>query len=264
MKRTNILLTILCLLTTTEHLSSQPKRFEYITAIEGLSQNTVFDIEQDKNGFLWIATYEGLNRFDSYGFKVYYTDTTENSIPSNETRTLLVGSEGRLFVGTADGLCIYNPEYDNFIQIRYKGESLGRINDIFETSKKRILVSSAIGVFYLSQDGTIKNRLPLENRMNNIQEDSYGNFWCTKPQRIFHFNEKGILLKTYYVKPTGLPNSLPSPISSLIVDSKDCIWIGTFRNGPFLLDPKKEIFRPVPLKKGYGAAHPMYYIRDIF
>ena len=142
MKRSFALLLIIFSLCIYSHIWAQGKKFQHYTTSEGLSYNTVFDIEQDRNGFLWVATGEGLDRFDSYGFKIYYSDKSENSIPSNDIRSLLVTRKGDLFVGTSEGLCLYNPEYDNFMGVFFNGLSLGQINDIFETSKGKIFITS--------------------------------------------------------------------------------------------------------------------------
>ena len=263
MKRSTTLRIAFLILTSITTCLAQSKKFDYITTNEGLSHSTVYDIAQDQDGFIWIGTIEGLNRYDSYGFKVYYAENNDRSLPSNEINSLLVGRNGKLFVGTSDGLCIYNQEYDSFTQIRFEDQSLGQISDIFETSKGRILVSSGAGVFYLSADGKIENRLPLEKHMGRIQEDSMGNFWTYKALRLFHFDPAGTLLKTYFVKPPGLPDFIPSPIASIKIDSKNRLWIGTFRDGPLLLNIHEGKFKQIPLEKKYSDTHPMYFIRDI-
>lgn len=239
------------------------KKFQRFTSIVGLSHNTVYDIEQDRDGFIWVATVEGLNRYDSYNFKIYYSEENEHSIPSNEIRSLLVCSNGRLFVGTADGLCMFNPDYDNFTTIRQDDQSLGAISDILETSDGNVLVSTATGIYRLSGNGEIKSRLPLENQMIGLQEDSLGNFWTYKGQRLFNFDKDGTLLKTYYVRQNGLPDYIPSSISSILIDSKNRLWVGTFKDGPLFLDIKKGKFRKIPLKNQVDNNHPMYYVRNI-
>lgn len=241
---------------------SEERKFRHFTTIQGLSYNTVFDIEQDKDGFIWIATGEGLDRYDSYGFKIYYSDKTGNSICSNEVRSLLVTSENRLFAGTTEGLCLFRPEFDDFTRISYNDQSLGHVHDIIQTAGGKILVASRTGVYCLSDHGLIERKLSLENDMLQMQEDSAGNFWCYKRQRLFCFNIEGEILKTYYVRPEGFPDYIPSAISSIRIDSHNTFWIGTFRNGPILFDPVKEKFAPVPLKPETNM-HPMYFVRDI-
>ncbi|MFV0378653.1 MAG: two-component regulator propeller domain-containing protein [Mangrovibacterium sp.] len=263
MNRLLIFLPLIFLILSQSNLWGVDKKFQRFTSEKGLSHNTVYDIEQDHNGFIWIATVEGLNRYDSYNFKVYYSEKNNHSIPSNEIRSLLVCSNGRLFVGTAGGLCIFNPDYDNFTTIKQDGQSLGAISDIFESADGNILVSAATGVFRLSADGEVKLRLPLEPQMNGLQEDSLKNFWAFKGQRLFNFDKDGKLLNTYFVKQNGLPDNIPSPISSILVDSKNRLWVGTYRDGALFLDSQTGKFRKIPLKVLVSDNHPMYYVRAI-
>lgn len=245
------------------HINATEKKFRHFTTSEGLSYNTVFDIAQDSNGFIWAATGEGLNRYDSYGFKVYYSGKTATSLPENEIHSLLVTRKGNLFVGTINGLCLFRPEQDNFQQIQFEEQSLGYIHDIFESSKGQIMAATATGVYYITEEGTVKERLPLENGMFQIQEDAQGNFWSFKRQRLFNFNAKGDILKTYYVRPDRAPESIPSAISCIKIDSRNQLWIGTFRHGPILVDPVLQKLKPFYLKDAPGKAHPMYFVRDI-
>lgn len=263
MNRILVFLLLLILPSLFKGLEASEKRFQHFTTSEGLSYNTVFDIDQDQNGFLWIATGEGLNRYDSYGFKVWYADKSGQSIPSNEVRALLVTQTGTIMAGTTEGLCIYNPDYDNFSHVLYENRSLGYIHDIIGTSKDKLLISSRTGIYYATVGGVILERLPLEPDMLQIREDHDGTFWSFKRQRLFHFDETGNLLKIFYVGPEGFPTQIPSSISSIDFDSRNRLWIGTFRDGPVLLDVSESRFRPVPIKTYKGGAHPMYFVRDV-
>lgn len=245
-------------------LKAQEKKFHHFTTIEGLSYNTVLDIDQDRNGFLWVATAEGLNRYDSYGFKHYYSDTTSNSIPSDDVCALLMTRQGKLFAGTSKGLCLFNPELDNFKTVLYEERSLGRIHDLVETGKGLILATSATGVYTLAETGNILNRLPLENDMLQLQEDRDGTLWSFKRQRLFHFNTQGEILDVFYVRPvTGFPDHIPSPISAIRVDSRGQLWIGTYRDGPVLFDALRKKFKPIPTQVPFGNPHPIFFVRDI-
>src|SRR6218665_3824435 len=78
--------------------------YEAISTAEGLSQGLINDMLQDKEGFIWIATKGGLNRYDGYTFKTFTTDLQDpNSISSNAISNLLEDSKGRLWIGTYDG-----------------------------------------------------------------------------------------------------------------------------------------------------------------
>lgn len=244
-------------------VSAAEKKFKHFTNNNGLSYNTVFDIDQDLNGFIWIATGEGLNRYDSYGFKVYYADKSGQSIPSNEVRSLLVTETGTILAGTTEGLCVFNPDYDNFSQISFEEKSVGFVHDMIETGKGDVLISSRTGIYFATTNGKIIKRLPLEPDMLQLAEDKNGTFWSFKRQRLFHFHETGDLINTHFVRPEGYPEFIPSSISSIDFDSENRLWIGTFRDGPVLLDVEKNSFSPLPVKSYSGGAHPMYFIRDV-
>jgi len=257
------LLTVFSFFIIINRLSAQEKKFHHFTTSEGLSYNTIYDIDQDQQGFIWIATGEGLNRYDSYGFKQYYSDTTSLSLPSNEVKSLLVTKKGKLFAGTSRGLSLFNPEYDSFFNIDFGKLKLGSIHDIFETLKGKIIIASETGVYIASESGEILLRLPLENGMLQIQEDSHGNLWSFKRQRLFCFDDNGKILKTFYVKSVGLPDFIPSAILTIKIDSHDQLWVGTFKDGPILFDANKNMFKPIPLNISSNKSHPMYFVHDI-
>jgi len=81
---------------------------------EGLSQSVVSSIVEDKNGFLWIGTINGLNRFDGQNFKQYFSDNSGNGLPSSFIRSLALTPDGNLLVGTDKGLTLYNQSNDRF------------------------------------------------------------------------------------------------------------------------------------------------------
>ncbi|HMR85080.1 MAG TPA: two-component regulator propeller domain-containing protein, partial [Niabella sp.] len=86
-------------------VSAQPGAgYELFSTAQGLSQGMINDMLQDKEGFIWIATKGGLNRYDGYSFKVFTNDPQDTtSISSNAVSNLLEDSKGRLWVGTYDG-----------------------------------------------------------------------------------------------------------------------------------------------------------------
>ena len=79
-------------------------RFEHLTIEDGLSQNVVYAVLQDRRGFVWMGTKDGLNRYDGYAFTVYRHDPFDGAtLPSNYVTALLESADGYLWVGTLDG-----------------------------------------------------------------------------------------------------------------------------------------------------------------
>jgi signal transduction histidine kinase/ligand-binding sensor domain-containing protein len=93
------------------HLAAQDDlRFEHFTSENGLSENFVYTVYQDKKGFLWIGTHDGLNRYDGYGFKKFRHDPADsNSLPDNTIYSICEDGQGNIWMGTNAGLCKYNP-----------------------------------------------------------------------------------------------------------------------------------------------------------
>lgn len=136
--------------------------FKQISLNEGLSQSTVRCILNDQNGFIWIGTRSGLNRFDRYSLKSYvYKKNDPKSIPGNQINFIHEDKTGNIWVGTENGLALYNPDSDNFDAIKYQNKPLlvrsavelpesvvfggeGIIYE-FNFSKKRIQVIPTIG-----------------------------------------------------------------------------------------------------------------------
>ncbi|HEY6940592.1 two-component regulator propeller domain-containing protein [Dokdonella sp.] len=105
-------------------------RFRNIGVEQGLSQASGVDIAQDRHGFIWVATQDGLDRFDGYGFRVYKHDRGDpSSLAANNVHRLLVDRRGRLWVGTTSGgLSRYDERldrFDNFIPDASRADAIG-------------------------------------------------------------------------------------------------------------------------------------------
>jgi len=84
-------------------------RFSHLTERDGLSNNFVHAIVQDGDGLIWIATENGLNRFDGYGFKSFYANAADTqSVQNNRIQQLLADNKGRLWGTTTDGVFCFN------------------------------------------------------------------------------------------------------------------------------------------------------------
>ena len=105
--------------------------FHHLRVSDGLIQGSVQAITQDRHGFMWFGTQQGLNRYDGVNFKTYLNDPQDpHSLPSNWIWDLFVDAEGRLWVGTHEGgLALYDEEIDGFHQY---GEEHAQVRDIAE------------------------------------------------------------------------------------------------------------------------------------
>ena len=195
---------ILFLLTLINLAYSQNVIFKSITTQEGLSSNDVNCLLQDKLGFIWIGTDNGLNRFDGSEFKVYRNNQSNpNSISDNSIWSLFEDRTGNIWVGTKGGvLNKYLPALDKFERV------------------------------YLNEDKYT------ETSITSILEDSDGLFWIgTYSQGLFRYETKTGKTTSWVYDPTNKKGLSNNYISSLLQDEAGFIWISTY-NGLNRLNPK--------------------------
>ena len=104
----------LCILTALPSYAQNAVHYYFKTMDirNGLSQNTVYQILQDRKGFMWFGTKDGLNRYDGLSYRVY---KKENSgLGKNFITALYEDHEGNIWIGTDGGVFIYNPVLDSF------------------------------------------------------------------------------------------------------------------------------------------------------
>ena len=109
---------LLLFLTGCLHAQQTTEAASVVTVNNGLSQGMVFDILQSRDGFIWIATKDGLNRYDGYHCKIFWPDPFDRfSISASDIRKIYEDSRGRLWVCTPLGLDIYIPESGRFFHV---------------------------------------------------------------------------------------------------------------------------------------------------
>ncbi|MBK9734241.1 MAG: hypothetical protein IPO92_04445 [Saprospiraceae bacterium] len=146
-------------------------KFESLTTTDGLSQGMVFDMLQDKEGFIWIATKDALNRYDGYEFKVFTNDPFNNSSLSyNTVVRLFEDSKGRIWAGTENsGLNIYDKKKGVFHRLvnsvtNANSISGNNIRAIEELSDGRMLIATVgngLNIITLPDDFFTNNTSPV-------------------------------------------------------------------------------------------------------
>ena len=128
-----------------ESLSGQSYYFRNYQVESGLSHNSVICTLQDKQGFLWFGTKDGLNRFDGYTFKVFRSDSKDSSsIGSNFIQTLYERG-GKLWVGTDKGLYQYDEKTEKFSLLKITTNSY--IRDITEDKRGNLWFISGFTLY---------------------------------------------------------------------------------------------------------------------
>lgn len=94
--------------------ASAKHQFEHYDMVNGLSHNTVLAIAQDKYGLMWFGTKNGLNRFDGHSFKTYFSDAFSENPNNGYINALACSADNRIWIGTNEGLYIYDCDADTF------------------------------------------------------------------------------------------------------------------------------------------------------
>ncbi|HSH20278.1 MAG TPA: two-component regulator propeller domain-containing protein, partial [Draconibacterium sp.] len=197
-----LMFTLLCVVLFGQQ-SSLLKTF--LTVEEGLSNNEVTSIVQDKDGFIWIGTRGGLNRYDGYGFKIFnQIPGDSNSLVNPSIESLFVDGRGKIWIGTkSGGVSKYDPEtgiFKNIVSNYGQTSNLipdNRILCFHEDKKGRIWMGTwENGLVIYDQENNTSLKY-LNEMVNSIVETSSGQIWVGTENGLFEYLETDNLFKRY-------------------------------------------------------------------
>ncbi|AYB31958.1 two-component regulator propeller domain-containing protein [Chryseolinea soli] len=119
----------------------------------GLSNSTVTSITKDKYGFIWIGTFDGLNRYDGYSFTKFRTRFEDTlSLPDNQVNALTGDSTGKIWIGTRRGAAVMEPRSSTFSRIRFYDASGHELSNrpyvnILRYHHNHVFIGTSFGVF---------------------------------------------------------------------------------------------------------------------
>lgn len=211
---------------------------------DGLSSNSVWDIIQDSEGFLWFGTQNGLNRFDGKNFKTYQNQPDDTlTIGNNFIHSIIEDSQNRMLVGTSKGLYLFNRADDNFINIALQpiNSEEVKVNDIIEDHLGNIWVAThGSGLYHLDASLKVKKHywenkkegsIPM-NFIWTVVSDYKGNIWLgTAGKGLAHFDMQTETFTA--INRVSNLNISSQTIYSLYYDVNNRLWIGTSGMGLF-------------------------------
>lgn len=215
-----------------------------------LSSSLTTAITQDSQGYIWIGTEYGLNRFDGISFKAYHhVEDNDGSIRNNIIRSLFSDSEGKLWIGYLNGLQLYDPMTDRFKDISF-GEIQRPLNisNIYELNNGKIWVeASRMGVFEIDKDNHTAVRVKALRDLcgtDNIiflYEDNIGRIWVST-------YDKGLIcINSELTKVTGTYfQNRPGIQGGKISQNKDNILIVAFGQDLYMFDEVRKEFVVIP------------------
>ncbi|MCO4798639.1 MAG: hypothetical protein KC484_05470, partial [Colwelliaceae bacterium] len=241
-------------------------KFKHITPADGLSQSSIFDIIQDKQGYIWIATQDGLNIYDGIKFKQYRSNIlNENSIADNFIRKLFQDSKGNIWIGTSNGLSKYNNNLDNFENYYHNKDiqnSLldNTIWDIYEDNNNVLWISTELGIHKFDEENNHFINIKIRNvndgqenpfkQVKNIFQDNNGNYWFNRYEGGFSLLSNGLSsntsLKRKIQQEIGINTKVIQQVKYLTKNKE--YWLST-SNGVYVLNDDYELKMSYPLNK---------------
>ncbi len=187
--------------------------FEHLPPEAGLSQSVVTDFVQDDQGFMWLATQDGLNRYDGTEFRIFKEDPkAATGLRGNFVASVDKAPSGEIWIGTNDGgLNRYDPRTGQFTAFLHNPENANSLS---------------------------------ENSVVSVDVDSSGIVWAGTSNRGLNRLDPATGQVTRYLANPADPDSLSTDnILSVLADPGGSVWVGTAGGGLERLDPASGTFR---------------------
>jgi len=226
-------------------------KFDKLSSEDGLSQNSIYDIIQDNQGYMWFATQDGLNRFDGYNFKIFRQDNSSTAGGvSNYINTICQSSLNEIWIGSITGLAVLNAGTSHFKTLKNVPNLAGKnISKIIQAADSSIWVGAmGAGISHLTPDGRLIDTFLLytdslyAQKMQNVKtlfEDMKGNIWVgTDNGGLF------TILASDSNRVLAYPNLNfleRDKITAISQSDGGNIWIGTAQHGVYILGPNHEV-----------------------
>jgi len=208
--------------------------FSHLTTKDGLSQSNVTSIIKDRKGFIWIATRDGLNKYNGYEFIVYRNDPeVASSISSSYTSEVFEDKAGNIWVGSAGGLDKFDREKDAFVHFGDKKNPV-YVKVIFQDQQGNMWIGTKAGLFLFdpvkgnfqgftydpSKPGSLSN-----NDINTIENGINGELWIGTVNGLNIFNPASQKFTRFYNDPANYKSIAGNIIKFIFKDSRGNLWI---------------------------------------
>lgn len=241
-----------------------------------LISDKVSVINKDRQGYMWFGTFDhGCSRYDprTGEFLNLSTEAPEPyRIPDNDIGDIIIGKEGKVWIGTGKGLVMYDPA-NAYPELVLSSETEGyklysdHITALYEDRQGIFWIGTYHSlerydretgrVFHYLHDAEIESSISNDG-IFSIFEDSKGRFWIGTLGGGLNLMDRSQGTFTYYVEEDGLPNNV---VYAILEDEDGNLWLST-NYGLSMFDPEKEVFVNFDVRDGLqsnefnlGAAH---------
>jgi signal transduction histidine kinase/ligand-binding sensor domain-containing protein/DNA-binding response OmpR family regulator len=231
--------------------------FKKIDNKQGLSQNGVLAIFQDRDGYMWFGTHYGLNRYDGFTFKTFYRGDSYNDLCGNTIQSVLQDSVGNIWIATIEGISVYNPVTETFYNLNKYSQKESIFKHTILSMKlidSYILVSSNDGLWKFNPGGSLftdkiarricstidnyklQSGLKLES-IKVFQKDKQDNYLLTANNHVII--SKIVDDKLLVIDEIILDNKPDLEITIIYKDNFSNFWAGTANHGIYQINESK-------------------------
>ena len=234
---------------------------EITLMVKGLSQNSIYCILQDSKGFIWIGTWDGLNRYDGYDFIIY---NTTNGLSNPTINTLLEDDEKNIWIGTDNGLNLLDLTSGKIQNFHYDAANPNCltndfINHVYQDSKGFIWISTAFGLNRFDKSQRVYTSFnffernadsTFSNYVTRVKEDENGNFWIGTHCGIHYFDPDKQSFQDYKIESevTDAAYIKSNYVQDLAIDENGQVYAATL-NGVYIIRPGNGIIHHLKVEK---------------
>jgi len=216
--------------------------FKKLQVVDGLSENAVYCILQDYDGFMWFGTKDGLNRFDGSSFRVYQHSIGEKeSIGNNFIRSIAQKDKDNLYIGTDAGLYIMDKVTESFTKLNIKASDNSKItsavNALLVDKNGNLWIATMFqGIYFYSPKNSKLRKVAIEdvdlgmNASWSIIEDKTGTVWAGTRLGLLRYNSQSHKFEPIPSLFSNTENS-NNEVLSILEDNKGNLWLGTWSDG---------------------------------
>ena len=211
------------------NLSGGHLRFGHLSTDDGLTNNTAWNLLKDSRGYLWIATFDGLNRYDGYEVTAFKHDPEDPStISSSFTRRVIEDASGMIWVGTTNGFNRFDPLTEQFTRYGFDPSvSDSTVSALFEDSTGRFWVGSSHGILY-EFDRTDEELSPWSpehelGRILDIVEDKEGILWIGHSRGLTRLDPDTESFALY--EPVDATGLLANRVKQILLGDDGFLWL---------------------------------------
>lgn len=238
------------LLALSSKMFSIEKVFERINMASGIAHNTTLCLLEDHDGYIWIGTRDGLNRYDGVNFETYKHRFGDSTCIVSDRINCLIQSKNKgkgIWIGTIDGLSYYDKHSKQFKSYRFspKGVQLNTntIRTVFEANENELLIGTSHGLIIFDPHQETYSHLLIAqetaskaNGIRIIFQDSKRNIWIGTDDGLYRFVQN----KFIKIQLNTETASDPIIVREVVEEQDGLLWVGTENHGVIVFSIDNE------------------------